>query len=53
MIRVYFQPDGKTVIELPVGVIPDQATLKRVAELIRQHKESPSENGSSQKGKSN
>lgn len=51
MIRVYFQPDGEIIIDLPNNALPDRETIERLAEIIRQHKEKPSENSGSQKGK--
>lgn len=34
-IRVYFEPNGRTVVDLPCGVFPDRNTLERISDMIR------------------
>lgn len=49
-IKVYFASDGAVTIRWPKSAYPDRGTLERLSELIREHRKSPSANGSSRKG---
>ena len=49
-MKVYFNSDGSITIRWPKGTYPDRDTLKRLSELIIEHRKSPSANGSTQKG---